>query len=166
MNRKIKYFEFPNGNEDLHLEFEFSTYVLMMYYAAQLDYNNALKLFHATITEWNYRVEYELNEEGINSDNVTAHFVPSEIADSILFINNQLIPALIAEPLENIVDKYGGEVNFEATYNDNNTFLLFLGIYDEEYYGDKYEIIAFLKVIRNIFQESLNTNTPYHTWVW
>ncbi len=162
---RTKYFELAEANE-LVLEIEFGTYVLMMYYIAQIDYQKALKLFHATISEWKYRVEYELDEGMYDSENYTCHFVPSEIQESIAFIDNQVIPALQNETYEDVLVKYGGKANFENIYNDNNTFLIFLGAYDEVYEDSKYGMWGRFEKLRNVFQESLNRNIPFKTWVW
>jgi hypothetical protein len=165
MSRRLKHFELAEANE-LELYMEFGTYVLMMYYIAQIDYQKALKLFHATISEWKYRVEYELDEGMYDSENYTCHFVPTEIQESIAFIDNQVIPALGNETYEDILVKYGCKANFENIYNDNNTFLIFLGVYDEEYDDSKYALRENFRRLKNVFQESLNRNIPFKTWVW
>lgn len=162
---RAKYFKLVEANE-LKLEIEFGTYVLMMYYIAQIDYQKALKLFQATLPEWEYKVEYESDDGVFDSENYTCHFVPSEIQESIAFIDNQVIPALQNEAYEDVLEKYGGKANFENIFDLNNTFLNILGAYDEDYDDSKYALRENFRRLKNVFQESLNRNIPFKTWVW
>lgn len=162
---RVKYFKIDNTNDDLYLEMDFGTYALMMYYASQVNYAKAEKLFNATLSEWKYRVEHNIDKGDFDSDNDTAHFVPQEITASITFINNEVIQELTNETNEDLIDKYGGQANFETFFCDNNSFLVALGVGDEVYDESKYALRGNFKALRDILQEAVNRNKPHKTLV-
>ncbi|WP_188413463.1 hypothetical protein [Mucilaginibacter galii] len=132
-----------------------------MYYAKQLNEARAKKLFYATTREYYYRVLNDLNTEGYSDVDDTAHYEPQDIIDVIKFIEDELIPALNAEPT-NLLAKYGGMENFVKLYEAEENFLDALGLNDNEYYVDEPEQVAYaLEVFKNEFlQKSLDSGIP------
>jgi hypothetical protein len=158
---RAKFFEY--NNEEIH--FDFGTYSLFMYYASQLNTVKAKKLMDATISEWKYRVEYELPEGGLTSDDEEAHFVPLEIQEVITFLENELIPALNNETQDLLV-QYGGKSSFINLYYNGAEYLKFLGISEDEFFESDGKSLAFyLNRLKIILQFSLSANQPFLTYV-
>ncbi|HCN47964.1 MAG TPA: hypothetical protein DIT10_02495 [Chryseobacterium sp.] len=105
MKTRTIYFEL----NDSEVKLSFGTYALMMYYGAQINPEQNKKLFDATLSEWVYRVVYDLPQEGYTSDNDISHFVVKDIQESICFIDRAIIPALQNEPLDSVLDRFGGK---------------------------------------------------------
>lgn len=154
---------FEHNNEIDH--FDFGTYALCMYYAAQLNTAKAKKLMEATISEWKYRVENELSEGSLTSDDDEAHFVPLEIQEVITFLDNDLIPALNNETQDLLV-QYGGKSSFVNLYYDSAEFLKFNGISENEFFESDGKSLAFyLNRLKIILQYSLSENQPCIVYV-
>lgn len=163
---RIKVFKLDYQDRQFAFEMEFGTYVLMMYYASKLEYQKSIKLFNTTVSEWQYRINNELDEGVYNSDNDTVHFVSGDIQESIQFINNQILPVLQNESNNDILNKYGGEPNFLNIYDENNNFLSSLFLSDNEMFGDnKFNMLGLFEKLRDLLQEALNRNQPYVTWI-
>ncbi|AKK71504.1 hypothetical protein [Chryseobacterium gallinarum] len=160
--RKI-YFELKNNS---FVEIDFGTYSLMMYYSTQIDNQRNKKVFDATLSEWAYRVSYNISEGIYTSDNDIAHFVPADIQEAINFIDSQVIPTLENEFFNSILQKYGGQNNFENTvYYQSTEYLKILSI-GGEFYDDNKEVLKYYFIeLRNLFQNALNLNMPFETWV-
>lgn len=152
------FFECDNEDHDIH--FDFGTFALCMYYAVQLNVDKAKKLFDATISEWKYRVEYELPIGNLISENYEAHFIPSEIEETITFLENDLIPALNNE-IPNLLIQYGGISNFLDLYYNSAPFLGFNGVFENEVFdGDGKSLAHYMNLLKIILQYSLSVNKP------
>ncbi|WP_294230080.1 hypothetical protein [uncultured Chryseobacterium sp.] len=159
--RKI-YFEL----NDLFVEIDFGTYALMMYYATQIDNQKNKKVFDATLSEWVYRVSYDIPKGIYSSDNDTSHFIPIDIQESISFITNQIIPALQNESFDSILQKYGGQTNFEnVIYYQSTEYLKILSLGGEFYEDSKGVLKLYFMELRDLFQYAHNINTPFQTWI-
>ncbi|WEK18007.1 MAG: hypothetical protein P0Y49_14515 [Candidatus Pedobacter colombiensis] len=151
--------------EDVHLTIDFGTYALLMYYSMLTNYPKAQKLFDATLTEWQFRIEYDLPRDSFTSSDIDAHFVPSEIQESIEFIDNEVIPALNNETQDLIV-KYGGRDRFSDTINGSADFIGALGIEDDEFYYDAPEsLIGIITSLKEFFQYASLVNRQYKIYV-
>ncbi len=159
---RAKYFEIDNIQKVV----DFGTYALMMYYTKQLNSTKAKLLFDATLSEWAYRVNYDLPEGGLDGDDdLEAHFVPAEIQEAIAFIDDELIPALNNEQ-EDLLVKYGGEDHFLELFNASPDYLELLGLNDNELYADMPDYIAsFLGRLKEVFEYALSVNKPYIIYV-
>jgi hypothetical protein len=159
--RKI-YFELNNSS----VEIDFGTYSLMMYYAAQIDSQLSKNVFDATLSEWVYQVSYDIAKETYTNDNDIAHFVPDDIQEAIKFIDSKVIPALEDEPFHSILQKYGGQNNFEnIVYYQSTEYLKILSIGGEFYDDNKAVLQYYFIELRNLFQNAFNINAPFQTWV-
>ena len=155
------YFEY--NNENYHMDF--GTFSLCMYYATQLNINKAKKLFDATMSEWGYRVDYDLPQNGLTSNDEMSHFVPSEIQEAITFLQNEVIPALNNQTLDLLV-QYGGKSNFINLYYNNADFLKFNGISEDEFFDSDGETLAdCMNRLKIILQYSLTANQAFKTHV-
>ncbi|GAA3734905.1 hypothetical protein GCM10022422_17270 [Flavobacterium ginsengisoli] len=155
------YFEY-NGIVE---HFDFGTFSLCMYYATLINSLKAKKLFEATISEWKYRVEYDLPEDNFTSDDDIAHFQISEITEAIEFIEDILIPSLNNET-KDILLKYGGKSNFVKLYYNNAGFLKFNGITENEFFETKGESLAYhMNRLKIILQYSLDFSQPFMVYV-
>jgi hypothetical protein len=153
--RKI-YFNLDDRNWD----FDFGTYVLIMFYAKNLDADKAKMLYDSTLSESDYNVNYNLLSENLLDSDGDAHFVVAEIQQTITFINNELIPALNSEP-EDLLVKYGGRHSFyELFYNDTAYFEVTCIDLEEFYDSDPKQIAHLLNLFKNLLQYSLDTNLP------
>ncbi|MCD9575457.1 hypothetical protein [Flavobacterium soyae] len=160
---KIRSIFFEYNEEDEH--FDFGTFSLCMYYAAKLNPSKAKKLFEATISEWKYRVEYELPLENLESKNREVHFIPSEVQDSIIFLENDLIPALNNET-QDLLKQYGGKSSFINMYYSSVDFLKFNGIDENEYFDGNGENLAhYMNRLKIALQYSLTVNQPLIVYV-
>lgn len=159
--RKVKFI-----TDEISRDVDFGTYAIMMYYAKQLNITKTEFLFNATLTEYGFRVEHDLSTEDLDGvDDLEAHFIPQEIRDSIIFIDNELIPALNNETL-NLIEKYGGRDNFYKLFYTNPGYLIALGLNDDEIYFDiPSSIVAFLNRLKEVFELALNSNTPYEVFI-
>lgn len=158
---RAKYFIYDD--EEYHMDF--GTFSLCMYYAAQLNVVKAKKLFDATMSEWKFRVEYELPKGGLTSDDEEAHFVPLEIQEVITFLENDLIPALNNE-IQDLLDQYGGKSNFINLYYNNAEFLKFNGIDENEFFDSDGKTLAdCMNYIKIILQYSFTANQSFITYV-
>jgi len=146
---------------DNEMRYQLGEYALLMYYAKQLNEANAKKFLYATTTENYYRALNGLDTDGYSDDDDTAHYEPQDIIDVIKFIEDELIPALNAEPT-NLLAKYGGMENFVKLYETEENFLDALGLNDNEYYLDEPKQVAYaLEVFKNKFlQKSLDSSIP------
>jgi hypothetical protein len=154
---------FEYNEEDEH--FDFGAFSLCMYYATKLNSSKAKKLFEATISEWKFRVEHELPLENLESKNREAHFIASEIQDSIIFIENDLIPALNNET-QDLLKQYGGKSNFIKLYYSSDDFLKFNGIDENEYFdGNAQNLVHYMNRLKIALQYSLTVNQPLIVYV-
>lgn len=154
---------FEYNDEDEH--FDFGTFSLCMYYAAKLNPTKAKKLFEATISEWKYRAEYELPLENLASNNRETHFIPSEIQDTIVFLENDLIPTLNNET-QDLLKQYGGKANFVNLYYNNVEFLKLNGISEDECFDGSPENLAhYMNRLKIALQYSLTENQPCLVYV-
>jgi hypothetical protein len=162
--QRVKYFEIDDIQECI----DFGTYALMMYYAKQLNSAKAKLLFDATLSEWGYRVNYDLPDGGLDGiDDLEAHFVPAKIQEAIAFIDEELVPALNEEPQDLFAKYGGGEDNFRTLYNTNPDYLIALGLTSDEFYWDDPEFIAeFLGRLKEVFEYSFTVNRPYEVYVY
>jgi hypothetical protein len=144
---------------------DFGTYALMMYYAKQINANKAKQMFNATLSEWKYRVEYNLPTENLDGlEDFEAHFVPSELQEAISFIANEVIPALNNEP-RGLIEKYGGPDNFFKLYYTSPDYLAALGLNNNEFYDELYGVKVAFKQLHDLFEYSLSINTPYEIFI-
>ena len=162
MKTRTIYFEL----NDSEVKLSFGTYALMMYYGAQINPEQNKKLFDATLSEWVYRVVYDLPQEGYTSDNDISHFVVKDIQESICFIDRAIIPALQNEPLDSVLDKFGGKEFFEdKVFYESEEYLRALGVGGEEYDDSKGVLQIYFIELRNILQEALDMNIPLETYI-
>jgi len=147
--------------ENEALELGFGTYTMLMYYALTLNSVKGKKLFDATMTEWAYRVNYDLDLTGITSSDIGAHFVISDIQDAISFIDGDLINALESEK-EDLLTKYGGKSNFEENVNSNEGIIGFVGVADEYYIDDPESLIGIAEMLKDFLQVAVNLNKSYN----
>ena len=155
------YFEYDNNIELI----SFGSFALCMYYATQLNIEKAKKMLEATMSEWNFRVEYDLSKEDLTSDNENAHFVVSEIQETIIFLENEVIPSLINET-QDLLFKYGGKSNFVNLYYNSVEYLKFNGINQNEYYDSDNKTLAhYMTRLKMILQHSISTNRPCIVYV-
>lgn len=154
-------------DEDNKLEINFGTYCIMMYYAAQVNPIRAKKLFDASMSESVYRLEYELDDDGLSLDNWEAHYVYTDIQDIVPFINNEVIPALTAEPYDEVLDdKYGGKNNFRNIYYQSEDYLVFFGVDPDELFdGNKYSMLGEFDRLIDFFQVVIQKNKVYEVVV-
>jgi hypothetical protein len=154
-------------DKENRLEINFGIYCIMMYYAAQVNPIRAKKLMESSISEANFRFEYNLEDGGVTPDEDAAHYVYSDIQDIVPFINNEVIPALTAETYDEILDdKYGGKENFFDSYYESENYLGFFGVNPNELFdGNKYSIRGEFKSLRDFFQVVIQKNKVYEVWV-
>lgn len=158
---RAKYFEY--NDEEIH--FDLGTFALCMYYAVQLDVTKAKKLFDATLSEWAYRLDYDLPIGSLTPVDEEAHFVLSEIQEAIIFLENDLIPALNSETLDLLI-QYGGITNFINLYESTTDFLRFYGIFENEFSESDGESLAhYMGLLKLYLQDSLSANQPFITYV-
>ncbi|MFH6943591.1 hypothetical protein [Flavobacterium sp. FlaQc-50] len=154
---------FEYNDEEIH--FDLGTFALCMYYAVQLDIVKAKKLFDATLSEWTYRVDYDLPEGNLTSDNQEAHFVVSEIQEAIAFIKDDLIPALNNEK-QDLLNQYGGISNFINLHDSTTTFLRFYGIFENDFSESDGESLAhYMGLLKTALQHSIYINQPNIVYV-
>jgi len=150
---------------DKDLTIDFGTYALIMYYAKQLNQSKAMKLFDATSTEYRFRIRYKLPTAGLTDDDYDAHFISSEIMESFMFIDNELIPNLNSET-EDLLKKYGGKSGFLAKYYNSPGFLSALGLEEDEFYNDSpQDIIHYLMLLKEFMQYAIGENKAYQVYV-
>jgi len=148
-----------------YLTINFGTYALFMYYSKQVNENKAKKLFDATLTEYEYRVEYKLPIGGLTDEDYQAHFVPSDILDVLNFIDDELIPALTNEN-EDLLIKYGGNQGFLNKFNTDPGYLIALGLENDEFYYDAPgDIVHYSHLLKEFFLYALQLNTAYEVIV-
>ena len=147
------------GDEEVILDF--GTYAILMYYALMLNSTKGKKLFDATMSEWAYKVNYELDLNEITDSDINAHFVISEIQEAITFIEEELINALRSET-QNLLIKYGGRSNFQKIVNSNDGIIGFLGLDNEEFYIDKPTyLIEIAHKLKDFLHMAVTLNMPY-----
>jgi hypothetical protein len=163
-NTRVKYFELDDNIQ----QFNFGTYALLMYYAKQIDVVNSKLFFDATLTEFEYRIYYNLSIGDISDDDSTAHFDTIDLQNAIAFIENQLIPTLNGESQDLLV-KYGGIDNFYNLFYADTGFLenIEIGTEAEEFYDtDPIQIVMMLNSLVVLFQSALSENTAYEVNVF
>lgn len=141
--------------------FDFGTYALINYYAKQLSLLSSKKLLEAGLTEYEYRWEYELPLDGFTPDDEIAHFVPSDVEDVVVFLENELIPALNNE-VKNLIEIYGGKKSFVKLFYTNPEHLAFLGISEDDFFeGDGEQLSFQLSSFKVFLQSALASDTAY-----
>lgn len=157
------FFECEDENYDFHIDI--GTFAICMYYAVQLDAEKAKTVFDATLSEWAYRVDYDLPENNLTSEDIEAHFVPSEILEAIVFLENELIPALNNETTD-LLMQYGGISNFLDLYYSSIYYLRFYGVFRNEFFdGDGGSLAHYMNLLKITLQYSLSINKPYIVYV-
>jgi hypothetical protein len=130
-----------------------------------LNTSKAKKLFDATLSEWEYRFNYNLSEGDLTSSNREAHFVVSEIQESIVFLENDLIPALNNES-QDLLKKYKNIPNFINLYDSTTEFLRFYGVFENDFSESDGESLAhYMNLLRIALKYSLSVNQPLLTYV-
>jgi hypothetical protein len=154
---------FEYNDEEIH--FDLGTFALCMYYAVQLNIAMAKKLFDATLSEWAYRVDYDLPEGDLTSDDREAHFKVSEIQEAIIFLQNDLIPALSNER-QDLLEQYGGISNFIHLYDNTTPFLRLYGIFENDFSESDGESLAhYMGLLKMALQHSIAVNQPNIVYV-
>ena len=154
--RRMVFFDLDDQEESIG----FGTYALIMYYAKTINETEAKKFFDATLTEYEYRVNYDMSTDGLTPHNDKAHFNEDEIHDVITFIENKLVPALHNEP-QDLMEKYVSREHFYGLFYDNRGFLDILGINNDEfYYGSPDQLIFIINKLKVFLQYSLSVNKP------
>lgn len=158
------HFKLDNNNRT---DINFGIYCIMMYYAAQVNPVRSKRLFNASLNEWEYRVEYELDKGDLTSNDWEAHYVYADLQDIVPFINNEVIPALSNEPYDEILtQKYSGVANFMDIYYQSEDYLTFFGLAETELFdGNKYSMRGEFKALKDFFQVVVQQNKLYEVWV-
>ncbi len=153
-----------NGSEEFAIDF--GSYALTMYYAKQLNPVLGKFFFDATISEYHYRVNYELPRGNYSDEDNHAHFVLNDLQEVILFLENQLLPSLNNENI-NLIVQYGGINNFIELFYTSPEYLNYIGIDEDEYFeGDGPQLAFQLEDLKNLFQNSLLNGQPYDTFTY
>lgn len=154
--------------DDILMNVELGTFTMALYHAAQLDSVKGEKLINTTIPEVLYRlgVDFEGDAGGLSSEDFEAHFVPSEIQEVILFIENDLIPVFNNEN-KNLIDHYGGVSNFVDLWFNSQRYLLHYGIGEEEFFEEDNTrgLALWMGEYKKLLQASLDLNRPFEVWV-
>lgn len=151
------YFYFDNDNLDVH--FDFGTYVLMLYYAKQLNKEKAKLIYDATLSEDVYRITYNLPLDGRPYD-LHSHFDVAEIQQVKAFIENELIIALNNEN-QDLIAKYGGRDGFYDKFYKDKGFIK-MAIYENEwYYSDPLQIASLLDAFKSLLSHAILINQAY-----
>lgn len=147
-----------NSQEEI---FDFGTYALIMYYSKQLNEASTKKFLEATLTEYEYRVGYDLEEGNYTNDNKESHFITSEIQQVISFLGDELIPSLNNETT-NLVTQYRGVKNFINKYYNNPGYLSFLGVTKDDFFEGSGEQLAYqLNYFKTFLEYAISINRPY-----
>ena len=162
--RIIHFYAYRDDPDDLDMEISFGTYVLMLYYAGQLNYQKAKLLYHATLSEYRYRINYDLPLGNLTDDDDGCHFDVTEFQQVIAFIENELIPELNKEN-QDLIEKYGGEDGFYNKFNQNSGFIE-ASIYDEYYDSDPWEVAAVLTAFKSLLSNAILTNRLYRCFIY
>jgi hypothetical protein len=151
--------------EDDHIyrEFDFGTYVLMLYYAKQVNYEKAKLLYYATLPEYRYREIYKLPTGLLTDEDFECHFDISEFKQVVAFIENDLIPELNNEE-HDLIEKYGGRDGFYNRFNKDSGFIQ-ANIYDEYYESDPLLIAGMLEILKELLSNAIFTNKPYEVFL-
>jgi len=147
--------------DDKYVYFDFGTYALMMYYAKQVDSANGKLLFDATSSEYWYRIDYELDTNGISNDDDTAHFEILELQQVVTFIDSSITKALSNEPQDLLV-KYGGVKKFYDLFYSEVGFLGNISIDMDEFYDDNPINICYkFSRLNDLIKYAISINQAY-----
>jgi hypothetical protein len=146
--------------------FAFGTYGLIMYYAKQLDLANGKRFFDSTLTEFYYKLNYNLDTGSLTDSDDTARYDGGELQQVINFIGNQLIPSINNEQT-NLLLKYGGEHNFLNFFYTNMEYLEAMDLLEgQEDYDDNPAQLAFrLNQFNSFLQYAFSQNRAYTIFI-
>ncbi|KOS04788.1 hypothetical protein AM493_01060 [Flavobacterium akiainvivens] len=147
------------GDEEIY--FDFGTYGIMMFYAKQINSQKGKKLFDSLLSEYSYRVMYDLPLGNITYHNYLAHFVVSEIQEVINFLNDDVIISLNNENL-NLLDQYGGVHSFIDMYYLDAGYLENLGLTSDEHFNGSISfLIQQFENLISFYEYALLSNETY-----
>jgi hypothetical protein len=155
---------FDIDNESLH--WDFGTHALIMYYAKQLNPEKGKTMLNCTLSEFFYRVNYDLPTEDLTYNDDNSHFVKDNIRQVIAFIDTELIPALNSES-QDLILNYGGEKAFFDSFYTDMEYLEAIDIYlhNEVYEADPQFLANIMNHLREFLQYALKANRAYSVYV-
>ncbi|GGG35408.1 hypothetical protein GCM10011344_40320 [Dokdonia pacifica] len=121
-NKIRLFFQEDSSLEGENWETHMETFVVMLYYAYQIDSVNTRELFKATTSTWEYLASFNLPLNGIEygtTEGTWAYLPLADLTTVITFISNQLLPILQTEmnngDRQPLLERWGIEgVNFES----------------------------------------------------
>ena len=161
--RKIHLRAYHDEPDDFDMEINFGTYVLMFYYAKQISYEKAKLLYDTTLSEYQYRIDYDLPLGNLTYDDDGCHFDVGEFHRAIDFIENELIPELGNEK-QDLLGKYGGKESFYDMFDKDSGFIE-AEIYDEYYDSNPLNIAAVLDGLKNLLSNAILINKTYRVLI-
>lgn len=159
MSRRIEF----RINSVLEVMMNYDDYGAILYYAYTVNQNLAFQLYKAMVSEYSYKSEYDIPLGSLTDADEDVYLPLSELSEVISFINNQVIPALNAFPVD---------LDLSITWNIGNSleaFLMNQGSFFEKFAIDDIEqdgytvsyFIAVFNQLKDFFQDVINQNVIY-----
>jgi hypothetical protein len=141
----------------------FDNYGAILYYAYTVNQNLAFNLYKAMVSEYYYKLEYEIPLGSLTDLDEKVYLPLNELSSVIIFINSQILPALqvLDDDLDLTVSWKIGNSLEEFLMNQGSFFEKF-AIDDIE--QDGYTVSYFssvFKQLRDFFQDAVNQNIRY-----
>ena len=145
-------------NSDGYDEFSFGNYALLYFYAHKIDATKAQELFKVIIPEISYRQRNSLDLNGLQWDvDYDIYYDAARLQAVLDFINNDIIPGLIAKDEDDILEEYGGESAIEDYINSN----LELGVSNEGYDPEAYMLLNSFEILKTYLTKAISSGQPY-----
>lgn len=152
-------------SESFNSYFGREEFFIVVQYASQLNDSLAKDLYFAGETEYIYRSENGISLEGLeyNSSHQT-HFDIDKLTRVINFIDNELIPSLELESLDDIILILGGWEDLKTKIDQGKDYKKRFGLIssEEKICTRIYNYTFFLNSLKNVIKNSLQINKPYH----
>ncbi|MEO3405335.1 hypothetical protein AAFN85_15605 [Mucilaginibacter sp. CAU 1740] len=164
MRTRYIYFE----TDEEQWRWDFGVYLLIIYYANELNKEKAKALLATTLSEFDFRLSNGLPTEDIDTEDNTCHFDLNNLELAINFIDAELISALNNEPV-GLLTKYGGERKFLELFDLTTDISATIGVsYGEEEFlkGDVGYCSHIVTLYREFLQKALDSNKPYEVYVY
>ena len=161
MSRRL---ELSIGNDySKFVMMNFDFYGVVLYYAYTIDQSKALQLYKGTISEYYYKLTYDLPLGGLTDADTKVYLPINEFPQVINFINNQILVNLnLLSPSQDLTKLWNVGDSLESFLGSKGGFFLNFGIDDIEIDGySAYNLTLMFTSLRDFLQFAYSQNTRY-----
>jgi hypothetical protein len=151
---------------DKQFEISFPKYIVIMYFAKQINELKASNLFDVTDSEFHYWQRRNIQFDYSATDYYQARYDVLAIEEAIAFLSEIILALEQEDPSKDLVNnKYGGDEAFMSAIANEQSFLSEMSfILDEDIY-DADLVAGNAITLREALEFILDSNLPYFVYV-